>query len=708
MNKKLLAYIFCSGMILFSFAQPRISQRPPSAPAPEIKLGKSEKFTLENGLRVFVVENHKVPKVTIRLVLDYDPVREGNMAGKAEITGDLLKTGTATLTKSQIDKEIDIMGADLITYSTGVYASGLKRNTDKLAMLMADILMNAKFTQEEFDKIKKQYISNLASQKENPNAISGRVTDAVMYGENHPYGENMTEESINNITLADCEQFYKTYFRPNIGYLAIVGDITPAEAKMLINKVLGGWQKGEVPTAGYAEVMPPSERQVIMVDRPSSVQSVINITNPITLKPGSQWDIPSKVMNTILGGGASGRLFQNLREKHGYTYGAYSAVNADEIVGSFSASASVRNAVTDSAVMEFMSELNRIKNTEVAEEDLKRTLAFMSGSFARGLENPQTLANQAINIARYNLPEDYYTNYLKNLNAITAKDVQSAASQFVKPDNCYIVVVGNGQEVKEKLGQFAKIVRNFDIMGKEVVMEEAVVAPPPPPPPVMEEEVTISSDEVISRYTKAIGGGENLNKIKDVQITMVMEMQGQAITSINSFKYPNLSKKEVKMQDITLTTKVFDGAKGKEKTMEGITEITGKELEDLKVRSTMFLETRFNEIKLPFSVTKIEEVGERKAYVVVANLPSGEPVTYWYDKENGFKLKEQMRVPSPLGGMATLTTFFDDYKEVSGVKFPHKITQKVVDPVKGPQTLAFTVKEVKTNIGMKKKMFTVK
>ncbi len=707
MYKNIFAYILFSTTMLCAFAQPQILSRPIAGPAPEIKLGKSEKFTLDNGLKVFVVENHKVPKVSFRLILDYDPIREGNMAGRGELTGDLMKTGTTTMTKAQIDKEIDMMGADFFTYSTGMYVSGLKRNSEKLAILMANILTSAKFTQEEFDKLKKQYISNLAAQKENPSYISGRVSDVVMYGENHPYGESMTEETLNNISLQDCEQFYKTWFRPNIGYLAIVGDITPTEAKVLINKTLGGWQKGEVPTVSYPEVAPPTQAQLILVDRPTSVQSVINIINPITLKPGSQFDIPAKVMNTILGGGASGRLFQNLREKHGFTYGAYSSINSDEIVGSFSAGASVRNAVTDSAVMEFMNELNRIKNTAVSDTDLKRTLAFMSGSFARGLENPQTIANQAISVARYHLPEDYYTNYLKNLNAVTIAEVQSVAGQFVKPDNCYIVVVGNGAEIKDKLGKLVGVSREFDITGKEIAPKQAVQVEDTPP--VEEEMVTISADEVISRYTKAIGGGENINKIKDMQITMSMEIQGQVVSSVQMFKYPNLSRKESRMQDMLVSSKAFDGAKGKERGMEGFREITGKELEDLKVRSAMFLETRFQELKIPFSVTKIEAVGGKKAYVVEATLPSTEKIIYWFDKETGLKLKEQINVPSPMGGMLAIATSFEDYREVAGVKFPYKLTQRAIDATgKSTQTISFAVKDIKTNIGLKKKAFVIK
>lgn len=698
MKQYILSFLLLGCAAYSTTAQPLDrSKRPEPGPAPEIKIAKADTFRLDNGLRVFVVENHKLPKVSFQLVLDYDAVLEGNKAGVSSITGDLIKTGTATRSKEQIDKEIDLIGADFFTSSNGFYAASLKKHTNKLMDVVSDIILNTKFTQAEFDKIRGQMLSALASQKENPDAISAIASAAVLYGKNHPYGEHETDSTLSRITLADCETFYKTYYRPNVGYLAIVGDITKDEAMKLLKEKLGAWQKGEVPKATYATVKPAAMTHIAFVNRESSVQSIINVTNPLELMPGSVDDIPAKVMNNIVGGGASGRLFQNLREKHGYTYGAYSRISSDKLVGRYNAGASVRNNVTDSSIVEFMTEMYKIRNSEVSDDELKRTLSFMTGSFARSLEDPKAVANQAINIAKFNLPTDYYNNYLKTLNAVTKADVKRVAEKYILPQNMHIVVVGNATEVKDKLAKFGSLTE-YDVEGNEVVKKELVIAKPT-------EVADKSADQVIEKYVAAIGGAARLKTIKDYQVTMTMEMQGQLISSVFTYKAPNMTRKEISLGGTILTTKVFDGAKGVERTMQGTQEILGKELEDMKIRSSIFPENQYKALGIKTNTTVIDEVNGKKAYVMEADMPSGEKVTYYFDKETGLKLREHFRAPSPLGGMATVTVTYDDYRDVNGIKFPFKTSQRIVDPAKGPQTLEFTVKEIKTNLGLKKKYF---
>jgi zinc protease len=258
------------------------SIKPKAASAPEIKLGTTQSFTLENGLQVFVVENHKLPQVSYSLTLDVDPVLEGDMAGYKSATGELLSTGTKNRTKDQINEQIDFIGASLNTYSEGIYASSLKKHQEKLLDIMSDVLMNAEFKQEELDKIKKQTISGIQSSKDNPDAIATNVTSALLYGKNHPYGEINTEKTVENITLDKCKEYYATYFRPNAAYIAVVGDITLAEAKPLIEKYFSKWQKAEVPVNKYKTPIAPEKTKVAFVHKEGSTQSLINITYQLT------------------------------------------------------------------------------------------------------------------------------------------------------------------------------------------------------------------------------------------------------------------------------------------------------------------------------------------------------------------------------------------------------------------------------------------
>jgi predicted Zn-dependent peptidase len=240
-----------------------------------------------------------------------------------------------------------------------------------------------------------------------------------------------------------------------VSYLVIVGDISPEEAKTQAQKYFGTWAKGNVVGVKYKTPAEPSANQVAFVPVPGAVQSVIDVTYPIQLKPGTQEAITANVLNNILGGsGFQARLMQNLREDKAYTYGAYSSIDADEFVGSFSAGASVRNEVTDSSIVQFLYEMERMVNEPVADSTLSVVKNIMTGSFARSLERPQTIANFAYNIEKYGLPKDYYETYLQKLNAITAADVQALAKKIIRPKNCYITVVGN-KEIAEKLNVFA-------------------------------------------------------------------------------------------------------------------------------------------------------------------------------------------------------------------------------------------------------------
>lgn len=692
--------IFLSILTLFSLysatAQLDRSKVPTPGPAPEIKIGKIETFTLDNGMKVFVVENHKLPRVSFNLVLDFDPIVEGNKTGAASMAGELIKTATSTLNKDQIDQQIALTGATLITSDRNIFASGLKKHAEKLTELMADIAINAKFVQDEFDKLKKQNESGLAAQKENPNSIMARISDKVVYGEGHPYGENMTIESLANISMADCEQYYKTFFRPNIAYLAIVGDITLDEAKALINKRFATWQKGEIPKATYPKVSNPGKNLVELVNRESSVQSVVKVVNPIELTPGSKDEIPAKVMNSILGGGASGRLFQNLREKHAYTYGAYSSVSTDEVVAEFAATASVRNAVTDSAIVEILNEMTRIRNEEVTDEVLTRTLNFMAGTFARNLESPQTIANFALNIARYNLPADYYTNYLKNLAAVTKAEVKRVANQYILPQSTHIVVVGNAKEVAEKLKPLGEII-DYDVAGNKIPAVEVVVEPPLAAP-----VITATVSEILNKYLTSIGGLDKLKAVKDYQISMLAQFTGMDLISNIYAKAPNIAKKEA-LGQMGANTRLYDGKKGVEKSRDGLRILEGKELENLKFRALMFVESKYESLGIKPTIEGIEKVNGKDAYHLQVQMPSGDLMQTYYDIETGLKVKETLVIPGQAGQIGTMNVYYSDYKEVGGIMFPHRVKQII-----GAQTIDFVVTELKVNPGLKKKVFVVK
>ena len=688
MKNKLFTVLIFVLLSLPAFSQVDRTKQPEPGPAPEIKLGEYESFTLDNGLKVFLVENDKVPEVSYSLIIDRDPIVEGDSAGYIAAAGQLLRTGTKTKTKDQIDEAIDFIGASLSTSSTSVYGSSLKKHTEELLKIFSDVALHPEFKQEELDKINKQTLSGLAAEKDDPSSIAGNVKNALDYGMNHPYGEPMTEETVNNITLQMCKDYYSTYFRPNIAYLAIVGDITKDEAEPLIKKYFGSWEKKDVPTFTYETPKPPSSRMVAIVDRPNAVQSVIHITYPIQLGKGSKDVIPASVMNTILGGGfLSSRLNQDLREKKAFTYGAYSSISSDKLTGNFDASCEARNSVTDSAVTEFITQMKKIRDEKVTEQELQSTINYITGGFARSLENPKTIASFAINIQRYNLPQNYYTDYLKNVAAVTVNDIKAMADKYIQPDKSYVLVVGNADDVAKKLAVFGPE-KYYDRYGNEI--DTSAMKLP--------EGLTVKT--VIDKYIDAIGGRKNLLKVSDRTTAMSAAIQGVNIAITSYQKAPNKLYQDINAGAMEQKV-IFDGENGVTKVGGQSMTVSGKDLEKLKLESTMNLILDLNHYNVKASLKGMEKVDGKDAYKVELSLPSGIIWTQYYDTQTGLKLKELKPIESPQGTF-TQESNYSDYKDIDGVKYPFTIKQSM-----GRQSFEFKVDSIKVNTGLADRNFEV-
>src|SRR6056297_3807563 len=280
------------------------SSPPEPGPAPQLKMGDYTQAELDNGLKIIVVENHKLPRVSFQLFVDTDPIFEGEEAGYVSMAGSLLSTGTETRTKSEIDESIDFIGANLSTSSRGAFGSCLTQHKKTLLDIMSDVILNPAFPEDEFDKLKTQTLSGIASSKNNPDAIASNIRSQVNFGKDHPYGEFPTETTVENISLESCKKYYSTYFKPNVSYFVVVGDIKADEAKKLAEEYFGDWETADVPKPNTAQPEAPDATNVSFVDRAGAVQSVINVTYPVDLKLTSEDYVAARVMNNSLGGGA--------------------------------------------------------------------------------------------------------------------------------------------------------------------------------------------------------------------------------------------------------------------------------------------------------------------------------------------------------------------------------------------------------------------
>ena len=664
---------------------------PEPGPAPKIQIGSYEEFSLDNGLKVIVVENHKIPRVTFSLTVDMGPIGEKEFAGYADIAGDILSKGTNTKTKAEIDEEVDFMGATLRTSSGGMYAASLRKHTVNLLKIMSDVLLNPSFPEDEFEKIKKQTISGLASSKDDPNAIASNVASVLRYGKDHPYGEIVTEQTVEKITVDRCKKFYDTYFKPNLSYLIVVGDITIDEAKPMVENYFGSWKKGVVKKAKFETPKAPEKTSFDFVNKAGAVQSVINVTYPVDLKPGSEDVIKARVMNTILGGYFASRLNANLREDKAYTYGARSSLSSDEEIGYFSAGASVRNEVTDSSVVEFLHELNKIRNEKPPEGELTMVKNYISGGFARSLENPQTVARFALNTIRYNLPEDYYATYLEKLSKVTTEDVQEMAKKYIKPDHAYVLVVGNKDEVAEKLEAIAPDgkLNFYDNYGNEIKNDF-----------VMPDDMT--AEKVISDYLMALGGSEKLKKVKDVTTSMSAEMQGRTM-NFTVYQAENKFANVIEMEGMgEMGRQVYNDGKGLFSQMGQKMPLNDDQLAGMKEAAYPFAEMMFEDLGYKTELKGVEKIEGFDAYVVALETPEGDKKTQYYAVETGLKIRE-METKDAGGRTVTEITDFSDYKEIDGIMFPHTMTVTGMMPI----PMKMMVAEIKVNKGIDESVFAI-
>lgn len=448
MKKIFLSIIAGSFAFSGAFAQLDRSVAPQPGPAPEINIANPEVFELDNGLKVILSSNSRMPKVSFNLVMTSDPRLEGSKAGLSEFLGDLMLSGTSNRDKDQLDREKDFIGASLSASNNNIYLSCLTKHMDKGLDLMTDIMKNANFPQSEFDRIKKQKESELATVKTNPNIMASNATVSTVFGDDHPYGEVMTKASLENITRADIVELYEQQFTPSGAYLVIVGDIDLPTAKKVAQERFGSWEGGVPYEQTYHKGNLPEKNQVVFVEKPGAVQSVVTIAFPVDMKPGHEDQVKLTVLNKVFGGGGFGtRLMQNLREDKAWTYGAYSSANIRRDGSWMSASGSFGTDVTDSTISEFLYEFQRITEDLVSDEELELNKASLAGSFARSLESPRTIASFALNIFRNDLPSDYYQTYLQRLNAVTADDLLEMAQKYFQPKNLNIIVVGDRKSV---------------------------------------------------------------------------------------------------------------------------------------------------------------------------------------------------------------------------------------------------------------------
>ncbi|MFC6875614.1 M16 family metallopeptidase [Flavobacterium myungsuense] len=666
-----------SGLFLTIFMQAQIIPQPKPGQDPTIKIGKPRTFELKNGLKVLVVENHKLPRVSFSLRIDNTPYAEGDKKGVSDLTSALIGSGTKTMTKEAFNEEVDFLGASINLENNGGYASGLSKYYNRILELMADAALNSVFTQEELDKNKARLIEGLKTDEKSVEAVASRVQNVLTFGKSHPSGEFLTEESINKVTLNEVIANYNTYFVPEKAYLVIVGDVNFDKVKKQVETLFNPWLKATAPNLTISDPKDVQYTQINFIDMPNAVQSNIAVMNVSNLKMTDKDYFATILANEVLGGNFNSYLNMNLREKHAWTYGAGSGIDGSKYVSTFGAYSQVRNAVTDSAVVEFLKEIKRIRTEKVSDEDLKNVKASYIGNFVMQIEKPQTIAGYALRTKTQGLPEDFYENYIKNINAVTPEDIIIAANKYFLADNARIVIVGKGSEVLPGLEKLKIPIFYFDKYGAPVekkVLNKTIPA-------------GVTAKSVLDNYIKTIGGLKALSDVKSILTISSGTIQGAQLELTSKTTSSNKMLREIKAMGMSMMKQVVN-EKGAYLVQQGQRkDLTGEELTEMKASANTFDELSLSK-KEGIILGGIEEINGAEAYVI-----KDKESLYYYDVKSGLKVAESKTLEQE-GQKITQTTSYSDYKEVKGIKFPYKIVLNI------GMEIELTTTDVKINEGV--------
>jgi zinc protease len=668
-------FLILSSLFLTIIMQAQTQPKP--GPAPTIKIGKPETFQLANGLKVMVVENHKLPRVSFTLTMDNAPYAELEKKGVSDMVSALIGTGTTKISKDAFNEEVDFLGAYISFDAGGAYASSLSKFAPRVLELMADGALNPNFTQEEFDKQKAKIIESLKAEEKSVPAVAARVGGVLTFGKTHPAGEYLSEATLNNVTLADVKNNYNTYYVPGNAYLVIVGDVKTKEIKKTVEKLFGNWKKATAPAISYADPQDVQYTQINFVDMPNAVQSEVAIINVTNLKMTDKDYFPALIANQIFGGDFNSYINMNLREAHGWTYGARSSVVGNKYVNKFEASTQVRNAVTDSTVVEMLKELKKIRTEDVTDEMLNSVKAGYIGRFVMNIQKPQTIASFALRSMTQGLPADFYENYTKNIQSVTAADVKRVANKYFKADNARILVVGKGADVLPALEKLNIPIFYFDKYGNPIDK------------PAAKKEVpaSVTAASVFNNFIKAVGGEKAVSAVKTISITASGNVQGQSLSYVKKASSSNKISEVLSVMGQTMK-KVYDGKNGYQSQGGQKMPMEESELASMKYYANPFPEIALAK-RTDLKVSGIEDINGSDAYVI----KDGD-TTLYYDVASGLKVAESSDVEIAPGQKMTMMTPYSDYREVKGIKVPYKTSLNIGIEID------LTVSDVKINEGV--------
>lgn len=453
---------------------PDRSKPPALGPLPALLLPAIRRFELGNGLKVLFMEKHEVPLVQVNVLVKAGAAMDpAGKSGVAVMTANMVDEGAGGRNALDLADAIEYLGAQ-IQVGAGMHTSVIQLHTplgklDSALALLADVTLRPTFPADELERQRKERMTALTQWRDEPRAIASVLFNRTLFGSNHPYGLP-TQGSIPTLTamsVADLKGFHSNYYRPVNATLVVVGDISADAMRAKLEATFGGWAPGAVARPTWSMPKQVAAREILLVDKPGAAQSEIRVGR-IGVERSTQDYFSLVVMNTILGGSFTSRLNQNLREEHGYSYGAFSSFDFRPIPGPFLTSAAVQTDVTDKALTEFMKEIRNIST--VTDDEVTRAKNYVALQFPQDFQSVASIAAQLQDLAVYDLPNDYFDTYVGNVMQVTRADVERVAHKYIDPEKVAIVVVGDRAKVEPgirtlKLGS-VRLLTIDDVLGK--------------------------------------------------------------------------------------------------------------------------------------------------------------------------------------------------------------------------------------------------
>ncbi len=686
---KALILLVSIGFLGNAKAQIDRSIQPQPGPIPEINFGTPKEHQFDNGLTLMVVENHKLPQVSVSLSIDNPLYLEGEKAGLSGLLSSMMGKGSKNIPKDYFEEEIDFMGARLSLNAQGGYASTLKRYFPRVFEMMIDALLHPHFLKEEFQKEVDKTLEALKSNEKDVKTAARRVENLLSYGKDHPYGEFVSEKSIKSVSIDDLQQLYQKNFHAQDAYITIVGDIDFESSKKLTKKYLGKWAKGQVVPSTFYNPKNLPQAQIAFVEMPNAVQSEVSVLCTANIDRNNPDYYALTIANQILGGGGEARLFLNLREDKGYTYGSYSRFNINHKTKSqLRAFAAVRNSVTDSAVVQLLYEVDRMSKEMVTEEELELVKKKYAGSLIRSMEDPENIANFAYNTKTQKLPPNFYNKLLKNIQKVTREDITRVSKKYFDPNLMWVVVTGKGSDVLNPLEKMEFNGRKLNVLYFDKygnVTERPVFSKP-----LMDG---LSAKRIMEGYIDAIGGRAKLEVIKTKTSISEASMQGMTIQISNRQTAKKQMRVEISMMGNIIQKMVLNPSKGYNEMKGEKTEMKSEEFENAIKNAALFPELEINPNQI--SLERIVIIDGKDAY----EIKWSDNKTVYYAVDDFLKLQTVETIEMQ-GKVQSSTTSFRNYKVIEGILFPQVIQKDM-----GSQKADFQLKSIILNEPMPDNLF---